>query len=156
MGEPGGIRSLHLRRLIDDLGPPRGCSHGWPARPGMNEEKRAPLLELVEQRSLRVELAQRCGPHTRPGESLDARTGSQGNDSATRFGRELENPALVDAGELGSLVRRKVGDAQGRGERDDRDVELAAIEKGDPRVETVRVQIDLDARATCQIEGRAS
>ena len=156
MGEPGGIRGLHLRRLIDDFSPPRGCSRGRPARPGMDEEKRAPMFELVEQRSVRVELGQRCGPHTRPGESLDARTRSKGDDSATRFGRELENPSLVGACELGGLLRSKVVEAEGRGERDDRNVELTAIEKGEPGVESVGAEIDLEAFPTGQMEGRTA
>ncbi len=120
----------------------------------MDEEKPAASLELVERRRDSIQVEQLTGRETGSCETVSPAPGSKRHEPSGGR-RELQHPVLVCADELVTLGVGELLDTQRRLQRDHRDVDLEAVEQGEPRIEIVGPQIDLRLMLLGKDERRA-
>ena len=75
-------------------------------------------------------------------------------DEAVGGRGELNDSAVVGVRELVPLLLREDAEPERRRERDDRELDLAAVEEGESRLEPVRIEIDLDRGLAGELERR--
>ena len=155
--EPDRVRGLHLSGVLDDRRPPerrvRRSRRRGEGRPWVNEDKRPSLLELVEPRREPFEVEERGCSDACTGEALDARARCEWDEPVGGRG-ELDDSAVVGVRELVPLLLREDAEPERRRERDDRELDLAAVEEGESRLEPVRIEIDLDRGLAGELERR--
>ena len=125
--EPGDVRGLHLRGVVDDRRPPRRRAGRSDGGARMDEQKAA-ALRRARRAGARARRGRAARRRRRRGRRIRRRlAGGERDDAAAGRVGQLQDPGLPRLDQLERFVRRQPVDPECRLQRDDRAVELEPV-----------------------------